>query len=42
VEAAAPSFVVGEFWSTCMYDDQGQLVYNQVGAGCGILAAAPY
>ena len=33
VEAAAPSFVVGEFWSTCVYDDQGHLVYNQVSAG---------
>ena len=33
VEAAAPSFVVGEFWSTCVYDDQGHLVYNQVNSG---------
>ena len=33
VKAAAPRFVVGEFWTTCMYDDQGQLVYNQVSAG---------
>ncbi len=30
VEAAQPKFVVGEFWSTCVYDDKGQLVYDQV------------
>lgn len=30
VEASAPSFVVGEYWTTCVYENQGQLAYNQV------------
>lgn len=30
VEASAPSFVVGEYWTTCMYSEQGQLAYDQV------------